>query len=270
MRYVPRKPREGINVSDEHPLVEAGTLIVGLGLIFALIALALIFMVEVVLYFVPAETEVELFSAWTPDDLQSVDDKDPRRDSTQALVDRLAVHWSDSPYQFRVEINDDELSNAMAFPGGLIVVTSGLLEQAESENELAFILGHELGHFRNRDHIRALGRGVVMGILFAAISGNDGGANLGTSIADLTLRSFNRGQETSADEFGLEVVFKEYGHVAGAWHFFERVKDDDRESSEFITYVSTHPSPIDRIEKILERAAANGWSITGPLTENAW
>ncbi|MCH7899227.1 MAG: hypothetical protein IIC62_07765, partial [Proteobacteria bacterium] len=47
MRFIPRSPEEGINVSKEHPLVEAGTLIVGIGLIFAVIAVALIFLVEI-------------------------------------------------------------------------------------------------------------------------------------------------------------------------------------------------------------------------------
>ena len=68
-----------------------------------------------------------------------------------------------------------------------MIVTAGLLEKVESENELAFIIGHELGHFRNRDHIRGLGRGLAIGILITAVSGNDGGgAQLGATIAPVT------------------------------------------------------------------------------------
>ena len=61
MRHVPRQPREGINVSDTHPLVEAGTLVFGLAAIFLTIAILLIFLVEIALYFIPIEKEVELF-----------------------------------------------------------------------------------------------------------------------------------------------------------------------------------------------------------------
>ena len=61
MKFTPRKPAEGINVSDTHPLVEAGTLVVGLAAIFLIIALALIFMIELALYFVPVEKEADLF-----------------------------------------------------------------------------------------------------------------------------------------------------------------------------------------------------------------
>ena len=47
--------------------------------------------------------------------------------------------------------------NALAIPGDRIIIYQGLLEDVESENELMMILGHELGHFANRDHLRGLG-----------------------------------------------------------------------------------------------------------------
>ena len=64
MRYVPREPDAEVNVSGEHPLSEAATLVLGLSLIFALIAALLIFMVDAALYLVPA-----LFSRLVKKDL---------------------------------------------------------------------------------------------------------------------------------------------------------------------------------------------------------
>ena len=61
MRFVAKQPREGINVSDTHPLVEAGALIAGIGAICLIIALALIFLIEVALYFLPVEKEAQIF-----------------------------------------------------------------------------------------------------------------------------------------------------------------------------------------------------------------
>ena len=72
MKFVPRQPREGINVSDTHPLVEAGTLVVGLTAIFLLIVVVLILLIDVALYFVPPEKEAALFRNWLPDDLTTV------------------------------------------------------------------------------------------------------------------------------------------------------------------------------------------------------
>lgn len=269
MRFVPHQPREGINVSDTHPLVEAGTLIVGLTVIFAVIALVLVFLIEIALFFVPVEKEVALFEDWLPEDLVTVSPNDERLNQTQLLVDRLVFHWGDAPYEFRVEIDDSDVANAMALPGGLIVVTEGLLDKVESENELAFVLGHELGHFKNRDHVRALGRGIVLSMFFAVALGSDE-SGLGIRVADLALRGFSRKQESSADEFGLELVYTHYGHVNEAWRLFERWDEDDRPLVEIASYTSTHPDPGDRVENLKALAQRHGWSVAGPLYELKW
>lgn len=269
MKFVPKRPREGINVSDVHPLVEAGTLVVGLTAIFVAIALALIFIIEIALYFVPAETEAELFSDWLPEDLVTVSPADERLNETQKLVDRLASHWADTPYQFRVEIDDSDIANAMALPGGLIIVTQGLLDQVESENELAFVLGHELGHFRNRDHLRALGRGIVISLFFAVITGNDV-AGLGIKATDIALRGFSREQESKADEFGLAIVQSEYGHVNQASRLFERWDEAAKDPLAIVTYLSTHPQAGDRADRLRAIAERDGWPSDGQITPLKW
>ncbi|MDJ0749511.1 MAG: M48 family metallopeptidase [Woeseiaceae bacterium] len=269
MKYVAKKPEDGINVSDTHPLVEAGTLVVGLSLIFLTVVVVLVFLVEIALYFVPVEKEVALFEDWLPEDLVTVAPDDERLGRAQLLVDRLASHWGDSPYSFRVEINDSSVSNAMALPGGLIIVTTGLLDEVESENELAFVLGHEIGHFRNRDHLRALGRGVVLSMVFVVTTGRDV-SNIGLNIADLALRGFSRRQEAAADEFGLELVYTNYGHVNEAWRLFERWDERDGESLGVASYLSTHPQHDDRIENLERLAAEQGWPMSGNITPLRW
>jgi len=269
VKFIPKKPREGINVSDEHPLVEAGTLIVGLTAIFVAIALLLVFVIEIALYFVPAKTEANLFSGWMPEDLVTVSPADERLNQTQLLVNRLAAHWAEAPYEFRLEIDDSDIANAMALPGGLIIVTQGLLDQVESENELAFVLGHELGHFRNRDHLRALGRGVVISLFFAVITGNDV-AGLGIKATDITLRGFSREQESKADEFGLAVVRSEYGHVNQASRLFERWASETDNGLAITAYLSTHPQPGDRVENLRFIAVRDGWRTDGQVTPLSW
>jgi hypothetical protein len=251
LRHVPRQPREGINVSDTHPLVEAGTLFVGLGAIFVAIVLLLVFLIEVVLYFVPAQKEAALFQDWLPVDLSTVSPADDRLYQTQALVDQLAAYWPGSPYDFRVEIDQSRVANAV------------------SENELAFVLGHELGHFRNRDHLRALGRGITLMMFFAVSTGRDV-SGLGITVSDLALRGFSRRQELAADRYGLDVVHARYGHVDEAWRLFERWDAADDMRLDLVTYTSTHPQPEDRIERLEKLASESGWAIEGRVTELDW
>lgn len=269
MKHVPKQPRDGINVSDTHPLVEAGTLVVALSAIFATIALVLIFLVDIALYFIPPEKEAALFRDWLPEDLTTVSPADEQLNRTQLLVDRLAFHWPDSPYEFRVEIDDSEVANALALPGGLIVVTRGLLQQVQSENELAFVLGHELGHFRNRDHIRGLGRGLVLALFFAAVTDGDV-SGLSLKVTDLALLGFSRRQELAADQYGLEAVYTHYGHVNEAWRLFDRWDDVGDQGGGLAAYASTHPQPGDRVERLQAFAREQGWPVDGQVTELNW
>ena len=61
----------------------------------------------------------------------------------------------------------------MALPGGQIMVFSGLLKKVNLENELAMVLGHELGHYAHRDHLRGMGRGLGVTLGLAMLFGQD-------------------------------------------------------------------------------------------------
>ncbi len=270
MRFVPRQPDTSVNVSKTHPLAEASTLLIGLSLLFALIVALLVFLVEIGLYFIPVEKEAKLFENWLPDDLLTVAPHDERLLAAQNLTDRLARHWPDAPYKFRVEIDTSEIPNATALPGGLIVLTKGLLDQVESENELAFVIGHELGHFHNRDHMRALGRVLVLSVALAVSSGGDS-SGIGVNVADVALRGFSRHHESRADEFGLMLVQSQYGHVNQAWRLFERWDEGGSgHAADLVSYLSTHPDTGDRIVELQTLAQSRGWPSQGQVTPVRW
>ncbi len=267
MEFVPKAPDDEVNVTREHPLKEAATLIFGLSLVFVLITALLVFFVDLVIALVPEETEARVLGAWRPDDFGWADD-DERQADVERVLQRLLAHWPDAPYEFRVGVMDEEQPNALALPGGLIVVTRGLLDQVETENELAFVLGHELGHFRHRDHLRALGRGVALALLVSVAGGGDAGLDLSSTVTSLTNRGFGRQQETRADRFGLELVAAEYGHVADSWRFFERLAGDDLGLGQVVAYLSTHPAHTARIAELRDFAGRRGWPLEGPTA--AW
>ena len=243
MDFVPKMPREGINVSKTHPLKEAATLIVGICVVLVLVFVFLALSVDVAVRFIPREWESQLFGAMDLDDMfEAV--ADDRTQNVQELLDQLARHWEDAPYTFRAIVVDSGDANAAALPGGTILVTTALLDGVESENELAFVLGHELGHFKNRDHLRRLGREAVYALAFAAVAGVGGGSipDLATMSKELTARGFDRGQESDADQFGLDLVYEEYGHVGSAWKFFERLAAEALAAEILAAYLSTHPT----------------------------
>ncbi len=270
MRYEGRLPDEGINTSPEHPLRELAVLVGGFVGIAVLATVVLAFSIDRVVPLLPPELEVALFASWlAPDGEDEAGDVDPREARLQELLDRMAARWPDHPYTFRVSILEEAEPNALAFPGGWIVVTEGLLEQAESENELALVLGHELGHYAGRDHLRGLGRGVALSLVLGAMGrGGEVAVGLAGLATDLTGRRFDRDQESAADAFGLALLHAEYGHVGGAGDFFARqarAAERGDGSDAFGVWFSTHPLDEDRVTTLERLARERGWRSDAAL-----
>ena len=261
MRFEPREAAEAVNYSKENPIREAVILLAGLALVGGVTFFSFGWVAEFAIARTPPSWEARLFGAFW-------DEADGEDDSgVQRLVDRLQRHWPDNPYAIRVQVADSPDVNAFALPGGLVMVTRGLLDQVESENELAFVLGHELGHFRHRDHLRIVGRELASQLAVSVVTGA-----VGASVDSLQMlrtvatRSFGRAQESEADRFALELVFREYGHLGGATDFFERLPDSGsalaREAARFL---STHPVSEDRVEELAEFGRERGWPAEGRL-----
>lgn len=179
------------------------------------------------------------------------------------ILARLIAVKGVPPLDYKLTIIHDPKPNAFALPGGLIVVTSGLQKELTKDIPLAFVLGHELGHFKNRDHLRGLGRAMGYAVCKAFIFGNNSSGNLlaGNSLALLS-RRYSRGQEAAADRFGVTLVYRAFGKTAGVTRLFELLVKKGGQNG--FTLLSSHPAPEDRIAKLktwvaeLERNDSNG------------
>lgn len=265
MTFDPSLPKEGANVSPTHPLREAAVLVVGAVAVVVVVMLGIGAAVDWIAPRIPPGIEAAAFSDWFGSAMSSEGESDARRAALDELLQRLTRHWPESPYPFRVFVWDESEPNALALPGGSIVVTSGLLDRVTSENELAFVLGHELGHFRNRDHLRGLGRALGFSMLLVAVGVAHGGgaAELAATAGEFTQRGFDRAQERRADRFGLELVVAEYGHIAGAAEIFEHLPAPEGVDGKLAGYLSTHPLHPERIEALHDAARAAHWSEDG-------
>ena len=267
MRFEPKLPDDRVNVSVMHPARDAVVLVIGVLGVAIVFVVALSVLVDVLVPYFPSTIETKIFSVidFDGDEVDS-DDRDPRHDYVQLLVNRLAGHWEENPYAISISILDQPAPNAFAYPGGRIVITSGLLDSVTSESEMAFVLGHEIGHFNHRDHLRGLGRGLAIAFALSALSqsGAGGVVDLLTGATGMTSRHFDRQQETAADEIGLELVWLEYGHVSGATDFFDHLSHSSGKiEKQFQSYLATHPVHSDRIEALRRLADTSGWRRDG-------
>ncbi|BAQ63756.1 M48 family metallopeptidase [Geminocystis sp. NIES-3709] len=153
----------------------------------------------------------------------------------------------------------EDTVNALAIPGDTIIIYEGLLKQVESENELVMILSHEIGHFAHRDHLRSLGNIFLTKLLINYLLG---GVEILQSGADFTNilahAQYSQAQEKKADEYGLDLLNKYYGHVAGATDFFQRLMTENKQTEQrnIIAFIASHPLPEKRI-KNLEKLIKN-------------
>ena len=269
MRFDPKLPDTSVNTSPQHPLRDAGLLVAGVCALSVVAVFVIALAVDLLVPHLPASVEARTFAFLGYDATAEPGlEPDPRTRQLQAFVDRLALHWDDNPYEFRVEVLDEDEFNAFAVPGGKIVITRGLLEAMESETELSLVLGHEIGHFKQRDHLRGLGRGLGLAAVLTVLDfGGAGGAlDLMSGASGIAGRHFDRDQESGADAVGLDLVWREYGHVAGATRFFERFPPPSSQvEAQLQTYLATHPVDEERIRSLDAMADERGWRRDGEV-----
>jgi Zn-dependent protease with chaperone function len=177
MRFQPKEPEEAINYSRESLVREAAVLLLATGLAAAVLFLILGEAIEFAVPRIPVRWEKSILGTLAR--ALDADDTVTSGAALDELARRIASRWPDSGYEFHVSIAENDTPNASALPGGGIVVTRGLIEQSESENELAFVLAHELGHFHGRDHLRGIGRAAAFTLLSATL-----GAAAGMGVPD--------------------------------------------------------------------------------------
>ena len=198
----------------------------------------------------------------------------------QAIGERLAMH---SPYRevsYQFQIVDTEEPNAFALPGGYVYVSRGLLVLVNSEDELAGVIGHEIGHVAARHGVQRLTRAALIGLVTGITSAAVGivspflaGAVSGTGslLNSAILSPYSRGQENDADSIGQELAAKSGWNPEGITWFLNTL---DREMArngnkdEGIAFLSTHPATPERVSKTKQRASEIEYTKSNPIAAN--
>lgn len=264
MKFTPREIKGNVNVSHTRPLAEFAWLVAELALVIVAAYLLLGLATDLVAARIPLESELWLgqraLSAYG-------DASSPALD--RRLQELVKILPADSPlhrYRFSVCLVEADTVNAAALPGGSIIVFSGLLRKVRSENELAMVLAHELGHYAHRDHLRGLGRGLGIAVAAQLLLGSGNSAAELVSNAALPLFArYSRAQEEAADAFAVDLLQARFGHAGGSSDFFSRLAGEPGGDRSYI--LASHPRPEDRIARISERIARYGYPVrpTVPL-----
>lgn len=170
------------------------------------------------------------------------------------------------PWTFRVI--DDPTVNAFALPGGFIYVTRGILTHFNSEAELAGVLGHEIGHVTGRHGAEQMRNAQLaqLGLGIGSILSEDVARFAGVAETGLGLLflSHGRDDEREADDFGLRYMTRE-GYdprqMAATFNMLASASGA-QDGARIPGFLSTHPDPLERRDRILQRVAAGEVSGT--------
>jgi hypothetical protein len=177
----------------------------------------------------------------------------------RTALDRLASAMNESVeagYEIEVHVLDNDMVNAFALPGGHIVFFRGLIEAAESPEEVAAVYAHELGHVVNRDPtrsaLRTAGSVGVLGLLLGDFAG-------GTAVLFLTERlieaAYSQAAEAGADAFAHRRMAAAGLPPSALATLFERLRQEHGDDESLLAHFLAHPTLGDRIAAAREAAA---------------
>ncbi len=178
----------------------------------------------------------------------------------------------DSPYQFDFHVlADPETINAFALPGGQIFITYGLLKRLTTEDQIAGVLGHEVGHVVGRHSAQQMAKDeLTSGLLNAAVAattdpyGSNTGAAMAQYIGKMVTMKYGRNDELEADKFGVKYLLSSGYNPEKMIDVMEILKEASGGDGE-TNFNSTHPGANDRIKEI--KKAVEQYKKTGKL---AW
>ncbi|WP_420857328.1 M48 family metallopeptidase [Marivivens marinus] len=194
------------------------------------------------------------------------------RKGTFALqqIERRLSAQADLPVDLTVHVLDHPMVNAFALPGGHIVFFRGLIEEAETPEEVAAVFAHEMGHVEARDPtriaLRSAGSIGVLGLLFGDFAG---GALVLFMTERLIQADYTREAEAAADTYAHDLLLAADLPPNGIASFFERLQASYGDEPEILQHFLSHPEMGDRIAAA-RAATPAGYEGRPLLTETEW
>ncbi len=179
-------------------------------------------------------------------------------DKVQAVGRRLSAVSDRKDIEYKFYILADNELNAVSLPGGFIYINKGLT-QILSDDELAFVLGHEIGHVAARHAVKKIQSNMayqlILSIAFAGAGDKTSSnitdirkaANMAYNLIEL---GYSREDEYESDRLGVKYAFKAGFNPDASLSSLEKLKNNQIQESKILVYLRTHPYVDDRINAL--------------------
>jgi predicted Zn-dependent protease len=183
----------------------------------------------------------------------------------QAYIDNIGKKLVDntiareSPYQFEFHLlKDGQTINAFALPGGQIFITYALLSQLENEDQVAGVLGHEIGHVLGKHSAERVAKSEMWQTISMGAEVGGGMGEAAGSIGQNILLGNGREDELESDDLGVRFMIRAgYNpyEMIEVMQVLKAAAGPNRQPE----FSSTHPDPDNRMEKIKESIERYGY-----------
>lgn len=196
----------------------------------------------------------------------------------ESVGQRLAARSPRQDVEYRFAVVDEPEPNAFALPGGYVYVTRGLLALVNSEDELAGVIGHEIGHVAARHSVQQVSRAAPFAIitnLSAAVTGlaspllGQVVGGVGGLASGLVLAPFNRDQEREADRVGQQMAAEAGWDPAALSVFLQTLEREEAlrgGSAQRFSFLASHPSTPERVANTAAYAREVQRASQAPIT----
>jgi beta-barrel assembly-enhancing protease len=173
------------------------------------------------------------------------------QDSIVTVGSRLADAVNDPRREFRFTAVPSTLSNAFALPGGFVFITESLLDLCDHErNEIAFFLGHEIGHIVHGHARDQLTASTFLNAVMARIPA------AGQMLRQMISKGYSRTLELEADREAVRLMSAAGFDSLASIHALQRLAHISADNSGLAEYFSSHPQLSERVLELERHLAA--------------
>jgi Zn-dependent protease with chaperone function len=182
-----------------------------------------------------------------------------RQDEVQLLFTKILSGLEQDQRDYRLMFRESQAlgANALALPGGTVVVTDGFMELVDQDEELIAVLAHEIGHIRQRHALKKIIQNSSAGLLIATLTGDlISASSLAAALPTMLIDAkFSRDMEREADEVAVAYLRQEQiplQHFASILQALQNSagRPSQKNNSSALEYLSTHPATQERIEQL--------------------
>ncbi len=187
-----------------------------------------------------------------------------------AALAKLARSLDKNPNDLKINVAKFDMVNAVALPGGNIVLFDGLVRKSKSPDAVAGVLAHEMGHVRERHVMQSLLRQLGMSVVLSGANGNAGGM-----LNNVLSLGYGRNAEKEADAHSIKAMANASISPIDTADFFEKMgKEDGSDNKEFrgnkvAGYMTSHPNSIER-QSNFQKSVIKGKPYKPALTSEEW